>query len=234
MLHLSLITLPRTTMQWRFLRPYELHQILWKGFKGLERGEEKNRFLYRHQEENDLHSILVQSATVPDWSFLADEASGTTAETRSFEADTIKAGDQLRFVLRANPVVHRKHPGGIKKRIAVGSDRRRLAEMRGLDKDALPSREEMLIGWLARKGADGGFTIERGEKDRILCDVGPNMDIVLRKPAQKEKDERVTLTTVDFSGVLRVTDPKAFEQTLRRGLGRGRSFGCGLLSVARL
>lgn len=233
MLHLSLITLPRHTSQWRFLRPYELHQILWKGFTGLKRGEAENRFLYRHQETENRHSILVQSATQPDWSFLADEAEGTTAEMRPFNTNAIDNGDRLNFLLRANPVVYRKHPGGITKRIAVGSDRRRLAEMRGVDKEDLPSREQLLTDWLTRKGDTGGFTIERGEEDRILCDVGPNMDIVLRKPEQKQ-DDRVTLTTVDFSGVLRVTDAKAFAETLRRGIGRGRAFGCGLLSVARL
>lgn len=234
MLHLSLITLPRDTPQWRFLRPYELHQVLWRGFKGLKRKEEENRFLYRHQEAEKSHSVLVQSATVPDWSFLADEASGTTAETRTFNTDVIRAGDRLSFFLKANPVVHRKHPGGIKKRIAVGSDRKRQAELIGIDKDKLPGREDLLIGWLERKGSEGGFAVERGEGNRILCDVGPNMDIVLRKPDQKEEKQRITLTTVDFSGVLRVTDPAAFERTLRRGLGRGRSFGCGLLSIARL
>lgn len=243
MLHLSLITLPRDTPQWRFLRPYELHQILWKGFKGLKRGERENRFLYRHQEAGEVHSILVQSATAPDWSFLADEASGTRAETRPFNTEGIDANDRLHFLLRANPVVSRRFVGEKKRpddkydrqrRIAVGSDRERLAKLLGKEKDDLPSREDMLIQWLERKGMDGGFVIERGEKDRILCDIGPNMDIILRKPEQKEKDERVTLTTVDFSGVLRVTDADAFAQTLRHGLGRARAFGCGLLSVRRM
>lgn len=247
MLHLSLITLPRNTPQWRFLRPYELHQILWKGFKGLKRGEEQNRFLYRHQETENVHSILVQSATPPDWSFLADEASGTRAETRPFNTESITVNDQLRFLLRANPVVSRRYAGekdkkndkkndkyDKRRRIAVGSDREHLAQILGKAKRDLPSREQMLIDWLAKKGETGGFAIERGQQDRILCDVGPNMDIVLRKPQQKENDDRVTLTTIDFSGVLRVTDTEAFAKTLQHGLGRGRAYGCGLLSISRL
>ena len=236
MLHLSLLTLPRNTTQWKFLLPYDLHQVLWKGFKGIDRGEKgkEQRFLYRHQESEDSHSILVQSATTPDWSFLADEASGTTAAIKQINPGKLPAGQPLRFLLRANPVVHRKYGGNIKKRIAVGSDRRRQAELRGIEFKDMPSREALLIEWLEKKGSEGGFSIARGEQDRILCDVGPNMDIVLRKPKQTSKDGRVTLTTIDFSGVLTVTDPQQFAQTLRRGIGRGRAFGCGLLSVTRL
>lgn len=234
MLHLSLLTLPRDTRQWKFLLPYDLHQVLWKGFKGIDRGDREQRFLYRHQESEKTHSILVQSATNPDWSFLADEASGTTASTKQMDPSKLPTGEPLRFLLRANPVVHRKYGGDVKKRIAVGSDRARQAKLIGVKIQDMPSREELLIEWLERKGTEGGFAIARGGQDRILCDVGPNMDIVLKKPEQKGKDDRVTLTTIEFSGVLNVTDPQQFAHTLRRGIGRGRAFGCGLLSVAKL
>lgn len=236
--HFSLVTLPRNSLKWRFLRPYELHQILWRGFPGLKRGEEKNRFLYRHNEEETHHSILVQSITEPDWSFLADEADGTTVETRPFDPDRIPTDTPLRFLLRANPVVNRKYPDGKTRRIVVGSDRKRIRELTGVaDLRDIPTREDLLTTWLQRQGETGGFRLEslpEANGERVLCDVGPNHDLIIRKPEQKKKDERVTVTTVDFSGVLRVTDSDRFAVTLGRGIGRARGFGCGLLSVARL
>lgn len=231
--HLSLITLPRASTRWRFMTPYQLHQQLWKGFEGIGRGESENRFLYRYEQGEGEHSVLVQSVEKPSWAHIKDEAEGSVVRMRSFDPAALPIGEPLRFKLRANPVVSRKYPDGITKRIAVGSDRARLAEIRGMTLEELPSREEMLIEWLEKKGRDGGFAIEHGMNDRILCDVGPNLDIVVRKPA-RAGDHRVTLTSIDFTGVLTVTDVDRFAESLRHGIGRGRAFGCGLLSVARL
>ena len=151
MLHLSLITLPRESLKWRFLKPYELHQILWKGFGNLERGEQKKRFLYRHNELNDVHSVLVQSVTEPDWSFLANEADGSIVQMKSFNPLAISGEKPLRFMLRANPVVTRKYPDGTKRRIAVGSDRKRLQKILNVESlSDLPSRELMLMNWLQK------------------------------------------------------------------------------------
>lgn len=234
MLHLSLIKLPRALSAWRFLRPYELHQVLWRGFASLPRGDRENRFLYRHEERDDAHSVLVQSVVGPDWGFLADEASGTTAECRTYDPRAIEVGSRFEFFVRANPVVDRRYPDGSKRRIAVGSDRARLAELRGVSLATLPSRDDLLIEWLERSAAAGGFALERGADARRLCDVGPNRDLVVRKNGSgSAAGSPVTLTTIDFGGILRVTDSTAFSGTLRRGIGRGRAFGCGLVSVRR-
>src|SRR4051812_41514914 len=122
MLHLSLVTLPRTSIRWRFLQPYELHQVLWKGFADLPRGTRENRFLYRHDERDDVHSVLVQSATPPDWRFIDDGAEGSTAQVKTYDPAGIAEGTRLRFLIRANPVVRRLGYGETGKR---GHDRGR-------------------------------------------------------------------------------------------------------------
>lgn len=51
----------------------------------------------------------------------------------------------------------------------------------------------------------------------------------------KDKQQRaVTLAQAHVQGQLRVTDPDAFRNSFIRGIGRGRSFGCGLLQISRL
>lgn len=224
MLHLSLLQLPRSAGRWRFLQSYELHQLLWKGFPGIARNESENRFLYRHEENDTLHSVLVQSATSPNWSSLEDEAEGTTAQIKEFDPTGIPNGTQLRFMIRANPVTKRKYADGKARHIVIGSDRHRLAELMGVELKDLPSRDDLLVEWLQRKGAEGGFVLEQ-------CVPGPNHDLVVGKPKQTE---HATFTGVDFSGILRITDPNAFANTLRHGIGRGRAFGFGLLSVKRI
>ena len=242
MLHLSLISLPRSSPRWQRLTPYELHQSLWKGFDGLERGERERRFLYRHNEDDQSHSVLVQSSTEPDWSDLIDEAEGSTVRTRTFDPGRLQEANRYRFLLRTNPTVSRKYPDGSVRRIAVGSDRRHLAEK--LDKtgpDELRTREEMLLDWLQRQGERGGFTIV-SESDRPLFDAGPNQDLVVRKSGDRGKgngevgsqSNPITITTIDFTGVLQITASAAFAESLRHGIGRARAFGCGLISLATL
>ena len=45
--------------------------------------------------------------------------------------------------------------------------------------------------------------------------------------------QRLTFGDVLFEGRLRVTDAALFRQTLEHGIGSGKAYGFGLLSVAR-
>jgi CRISPR system Cascade subunit CasE len=238
MLHLSLLRLPRRAARWRYLEPYQLHQVLWRAFPELPRHTGEGRFLYRHEEDEDRHCVLVQSATAPDWSFLDNEAEGTTSCMRSFDPSKIERESVYRFRLRANPAVRRRgytdNTTGAR-HIPVGSDRHRQAEMLGVALDAVPTREEQLQSWLARKGSEGGFTL-------LDCVPGPNHDVLIGQPIRdtstherspERKPRPILLTAVEFDGLLRVSDAAAFERTLRQGIGRGKGFGFGLLSIAR-
>lgn len=238
-MHLSLISLPRNSSRWQKATPYELHQALWKGFEGLELGERKRRFLYRHNEDSEGHSILVQSSIEPDWAALVDEAEGSTVRTRAFNPEKLPEGGRYRFLLRANPTVSRKYPDGSVRRIAVGSDRRHIAQKLGKsDTEELRTREEMLLDWLQRQGETRGFTIV-WDGDRPLFDAGPNRDLIVRKRGKSRDPDKVqsspiTITTIDLTGVLEITDSMIFANALRHGVGRARAFGCGLISVAAL
>lgn len=51
----------------------------------------------------------------------------------------------------------------------------------------------------------------------------------------KDKTQRpVTLAQAHVQGQLRVTDPEQFQKSFAHGIGRGRSFGCGLLQIVPL
>ena len=55
-----------------------------------------------------------------------------------------------------------------------------------------------------------------------------------RKDARRKMGESYKMThlAVRFDGFLRVTDAGAFRETLTRGIGSGKAYGFGLLSVA--
>ena len=87
-------------------------------------------------------------------------------------------------------------------------------------------REEDQHKWLERKAVENGFS--------IVC-FQPSRDT--RVYARKVSgDEAVVQThqSVDFEGVLQVTDAERFKQAVCQGIGSGKAFGFGLLSVARV
>lgn len=48
------------------------------------------------------------------------------------------------------------------------------------------------------------------------------------------KGHRVVLSTATFGGALRVTDPEHARRTLLQGIGPGKAYGCGPLTLAPL
>lgn len=233
MLHLSLLTLGRRDAQWRRLDLHQLHQVVWKGARGAE-----NRVLYRHDADEQHHSVLVQSEHAPDWSFLPEG----TARTQTFDPAALTPGALLQFRLRANPVVRRREAFYVaqgkspeqatRQRVLVGSHREYVAEKLGLTADTLPGREEQLVRWLERKAEGAGFALAIQEgpegEQRPACITGPPQTYRVHRPEERP----LTFIGVEFTGLLRVADPAALAETVRSGIGRGKAFGFGLLSLA--
>jgi len=79
------------------------------------------------------------------------------------------------------------------------------------------------LEWLSRQGDRNGFEIQG-------VDVIQTPNIFGRKGEEKAP---IRLATVLYQGVLRVKDVDRLVAALQQGIGRGRSYGCGLLSVAK-
>lgn len=228
MLHLSLLHLPRNRPRWRHLDPYQAHQLAWKAFPEVPRGERP--FLFSLDQRGSHHSLLIQSTRPPDWSFLNGEA---TIQTKSFDPTHIPTDQPLRFFLRANPTVDRKgFRDGKKRRVAVGTNPELTFHQMGRPENVPTTpaeraawREEQLRDWLQRQGDQRGFVVDS-------CQPGP---IVARRVVRAEngrpRGRPMTFHEVEFTGTLRVTDQGAFARTFTDGLGRGKAFGYGLLMV---
>lgn len=86
------------------------------------------------------------------------------------------------------------------------------------------SRQPDQIAWLERKAAQHGFKL-------LGVDVVPTPNVF---GVKTKNTPPITILTVLYQGILQITEPLLFIQTLRQGIGKGRSYGCGLLSIARL
>lgn len=81
------------------------------------------------------------------------------------------------------------------------------------------------LKWLREKGKEiGGFVLE--EDDGIL--TAP------RRVCGRGRDGMVTLGAVLYQGVLQVSQKELFRSALEIGIGQGKSYGLGLLSIAKV
>ncbi len=195
---------------------YQLHRSVMSGFAAQLPAAE--RVLFRLDEDGGGRPLLlVQSQMAPDWGGLP---AGYLMASDPFDplpnpavkqvAPLFRAGQWLRFRLRANPTVKKPAEGG--------GQGRRVAIV----------REEAQLAWLGRKGAAGGFCIDEG----AVRVAEPGRAFGLTRADATGSRHRVELHIVQFDGVLQVTDAERFAATVQAGVGSGKGFGCGLLSVA--
>ncbi len=170
-------------------------------------------------------SLLLQSTVEPDWSrlpvgyLLETEGGPANSHTKPIDSafGSLRPGMELRFRLHANPT----------KKIDTksGPDGRRRNGKRADLRD-----EGSQLGWLSRRAELGGFEL-------LTVQARPDVPNVRIEPGDQVVGSRVaarlTFGSVLFEGMLRITDAETFRQTLVSGLGPGKAYGFGLLSVAR-
>ncbi|BDP42578.1 CRISPR-associated endoribonuclease Cse3 [Deinococcus aetherius] len=192
---------------------YGLHQSLRWAFPGA--GEEGRplpdgeRLLWRNDDQKGL---LVQSMTRPDWQALEDRWPGyfQDIQVRPLDLSGLREGDRLLFRLRANVTVNRYR-----------NDQDRTTDPR-TKREALRGAKEQLE-WLDRQGERGGFAI-------LGADIVQSGNVRLYKA---RGGAPMTLFAVTFEGLLTVEDPSQLAQTAQQGVGKAKSLGFGLLSLAR-
>jgi CRISPR system Cascade subunit CasE len=216
---------------------HELHRSVMRGFPDvLATGDARARLgvLYRIDAASRRQrlNLLVQSEEKPDWSRLpADyllETGGHPENPACKSVDAafarIELGRQFVFRLRANPT----------KRIsATGAARAGNPDAAGKRVELRYEKDQ--LEWLARKGEQGGFQVlsVQANPDVPNARVQP-MERVLghRERGGDERRRRMTFGSALFEGVLRVTDVERFRATLESGIGSGKAYGFGLLSIA--
>jgi len=229
----------------------QLHRTILSAFPQADKKKEMKAresfgILYRLDwyRRTGTYIVLVQSKEHPDWSslpknYLLNINSGIqNPETKNIEhfMNSIEAGLIYRFRLRANPT--RKISTISKKDLLAGA-----VKSNGM---RVPIRDDkLLMEWMNRKANDGGFTL-------ISMKTVPNLPDVLISPSETQKCPRnigkqnlgeepdntrrkgtaLTFETVIFEGKLQVSDKAKFTETLQKGVGSGKGYGFGLLSIA--
>lgn len=183
--------------------PQKLHGAVESAFPG-----ERRRRLWRLDKLGGKQYLLLLSEDTPDLTgVVAQFGTGAPPETRSYDPllQRIEPDSWWHFRLTANP---------------VKSCRTEAESARGEVKAHCTVQYQKQ--WLLDRAAAHGFALDE-EAFTVTHSQWYNF--------AKQGTRRVTLLAVTYEGVLRVTDPEAFKQTLCQGLGRGKAYGLGLLTV---
>lgn len=229
---------PRNRAVWRDLADCQaMHRTVMSGFVAAQLpGDVRAALGVLHRVEVNRRTgsvtLLVQSMEKPDWSrlggYLLDPSGGEenpACKQLDHLYESITPGMTLAFRLRANPtrkIDTKSGPDGERR----NGRRVELTDQKGH------------IEWLRRKGEQGGFRL-LAVRTAPPVPAEPTLPNVLAMPAQKVSGDRrgkggshITFGAVLFDGELVVEDAEAFRRTLETGIGSGKAYGFGLLSMA--
>lgn len=168
--------------------------------------------------------LLVQSNIMPDWSFLIEDyAVRVECKTVHEQYSSLENGTRLLFRLHANPT---KRVG---KSDARADEKYKPSEIEKIRRRVELRTDEEKIGWLVRKGEDAGFRLADARITKAVENAAVRSST---KMFGRRGGRKMTFGAALFEGVLIVVDVGKFREALQTGIGSGKAYGFGLLSVA--
>lgn len=187
--------------------PSIFHGAIESSFAG-----ERMRNLWRIDTLNGQMYMLLLSIVEPDLQKFGTQfgLDDCYAETKNYDVllDRIKNGDRWRFRLTANPTKTVKTADGSRGKVTAC---------------ALLNDEK---NWLLDKASKNGFRLENDSFDVT--------ESSWQRFYKKDSKKAVSLRKVTYEGILEISDAELFKQALVNGIGRGKAYGMGLLTVMHI
>lgn len=198
--------------------PQALHAAVLAGFADAGPTDE-GRVLWRLDTYQHHRVVLfVASPEKPDFTHVVEQAGWPTTqawETRSYDGllASLEPGQRWQFRLTANPVRSGRRDG--------------WADTKPLGHVTVAQQQQ----WLLDRAEGLGFRIATS----LVGQGEPDLAVVDRTVRRFDRNgARVTISQATFEGHLDVSDAVALRRSLTFGIGRAKSYGCGLLTLARL
>lgn len=179
---------------------------------------DNGRVLWRLDQHDNEHILYIVGPERPDTAELADRLGWSTRPAQTADYDkllsSLSKGQQWCFELLANPSISLKTGGKRGKSVPL-------------------ARIDQQIDWLLQRSEKNGFKVlpqgDSAESDLRIA----NRKVMRFSKNPRDHKRTVALTTVRFEGTLEVTDAEALRATLTQGIGKGRAYGLGLMTLAR-
>ncbi|MEJ5927026.1 type I-E CRISPR-associated protein Cas6/Cse3/CasE [Corynebacterium sp. H128] len=197
--------------------PHTLHAAVMSSFPP-DMDLSTERVLWRLDKRDHEHILYLVGPEKPTAAHIVDEAGWDVRPQQTADYDRLLSqlvkGQRWSFELVANPTysetVANKERGKVKAHVSAPKQLEWLhkkAEYMGVSFGPLGESSAQVVG---RKTLDFNRTRPDGTRGN-----------------------RVHLVTARFAGQLEVTDVEKLRRTLVTGIGRGKGYGCGLLTLAR-
>ncbi|MFJ1796562.1 type I-E CRISPR-associated protein Cas6/Cse3/CasE [Kitasatospora griseola] len=161
--------------------------------------------LFRTETSHDGDRILLQSNREPDLTQLPAGYGTTAAKPLTPLLDALRKGLPVRYRIAANAV---RKPG---------STTRALYNLPEVVPLTGPHADE----WWTRQAEAAGLALATLHSTPLDAAIGNRHD-----------KQRVQHARTLFEGTAHITDPDLLRARIREGIGRGKAYGCGMLSIA--
>lgn len=205
--------------------PQAMHAAVMAAFApgALENSSTDGRVLWRLDSRHPEHTLYVVSPEEPDLQHVVEQAGWATspADLADYSRflDQLRRGQEWRFRLRANPVRSVKAEGGRRGKVLP---------------HVTPVQQ---LEWLKERSSSLGFELVGGtvggEDEAFDVAVTGRGDRRFQRRSEGGPANIVTLRQAQFEGTLAVTDPESLRRALVHGIGRGKAYGCGMLTLRR-
>lgn len=186
--------------------PGKFHGAVEAAFSG-----PRQRNLWRIDSRNGQKYLLILSEEKPDLTKAAAQfaPAGETWRTKDYELllERIRPGSRWQFRLCANPTYS----------APVGTDQRGRVCAHSTTKNQME--------WLIRQSEKHGFVLNPDEFTVT--------QVKWHRFKKGNTNHYVTFLAVTYDGILEVEDPVLFRELLCRGIGHGKAYGAGLMTVVR-
>ena len=169
-------------------------------------GGQRARNLWRIDRLYDKEYLLILSHEKPNLDDATDQIGVGTAITKNYNTllERVHSDTCWHFRLCANPTYSLKSTDG----------------SRGKVKAHITKEHQR--AWLIKQGEKHGFHVTEG-----------SFDVVESRwyYFKGNKPRQVSILSVTYEGVLKVTDENVFREALVSGIGRQKAYGLGLLTI---
>ena len=196
--------------------PYAIHQWLWQLFPN----QEKRTFLFREERigKGYQYYLLSEVAPLSNHQFFL-------IETKPYQPK-LTTGMRLFFSLRANPVVFKN---GKRSDVLMNAKYPIRKQELKIETNEIKLRQnQAAINWLIKQSETRGFSLSTTNDQQVNCAV---ISYVQQQFIKKSDHKPIIYSSVDYQGVLTVTDAELFLNTIYQGIGKSKGFGCGLFLI---
>lgn len=168
----------------------------------------RSRKLWRIDRLNNKQYLLIVSEEKPDLKKLEKYGVDNSSATKDYEKiiNNLSVGQTLRFKATLNPVYS----------VSTG----KKSGKRGKVYPNITIEQQM--DYLLKRSEKNGFKLEKNE-----FFITDSNYIRLKKHGSKS----INVCKTTYEGELKIIDIDKFREVLKRGLGRKKAYGCGMITV---